>query len=268
LALRSNAETGARPTELAEAKMAGIPAPSRLPAALLKLFGKLRDRFHRNTRRELLYIHIGKCGGATLWSALSDSALIRQQFSLVKRVHIRRPPIRRHTRYLVVVRNPIARALSAFNWRYALVVEDGAQRGRFPREHAILSHYGTLNTLAEALYVDGVLSQEAAGHFNAIHHLGESISFYLRDLLDSISADQLHGVLCTETLDADMARLLNAANPARIHVHAPRLAPERLHLSACAMANLRTFLAEDFSLLARLCTLGNLPAENRALLLA
>ena len=104
-----------------------MPEPSatpRLPAALLKPFRKLRERLHRSTRRELLFIHIGKCGGATLWRALSQSALIRQQFSLVKSIHVRRPPIRRHTRYLIVVRNPIARALSAFNWRYKLVVEE------------------------------------------------------------------------------------------------------------------------------------------------
>lgn len=50
--------------------------------------------------------------------------------------------------YLVVVRNPISRTLSAFNWRYKLVVEQDAQRHRFPGEYEALSRHGSLNSLA------------------------------------------------------------------------------------------------------------------------
>lgn len=65
----------------------------------------------------LIYVHVGKCGGASVLSALQQSDLVAQFFTSLTKVHLRKPPIHRRSQYLLVVRNPIARAVSAFNWR-------------------------------------------------------------------------------------------------------------------------------------------------------
>ena len=55
-------------------------------------------------------------------------------------------------KYIIIVRGPISRAISAFYWRYKLVVQTGEQRNRFPGEFEILQKYQTLNRIAENLY--------------------------------------------------------------------------------------------------------------------
>lgn len=71
-------------------------------------------------------VHVGKSGGTTLRHALDQTELGRQMHV----VHIMRPPVRPSLEYYIVARGPVSRALSAFNWRYKLVVADGSQKDR------------------------------------------------------------------------------------------------------------------------------------------
>jgi hypothetical protein len=108
-----------------------------------------REKFSTGSRGPILqYIHVGKCAGRSLWEAIKVSPVVSARFSVVHKVHVRRPTRRRADRYLIAVRNPISRALSAFNWRYWLVVETENQASRFPNEMRILRYYGNLNNLA------------------------------------------------------------------------------------------------------------------------
>lgn len=192
------------------------------------IYAKIKHRFrYKNTEKSLIYIHIGKCGGESLWDAIRTSKAIQDQFEEVERVHIFKPPVLSKARYLVVVRNPIKRAISAFNWRYKLVVEDEAQKTRFDGEYDILKKYGTLNAMAEALYVDGALAQDVADEFRVIHHLREDISFYLSDLLKKVKSDQIYSVLATETLNDDIRKILNVQNPGKTHKIRARYRPRR-----------------------------------------
>ena len=90
--------------------------------------------------------------GGSLSEAIQRSEVVSGQFTQIAHVHIEKPPILRNARYLIVIRNPIRRAISAFNWRYRLVVQDKAQTDRFEGEYDILLQYKSLNVLAEALY--------------------------------------------------------------------------------------------------------------------
>jgi hypothetical protein len=243
-------------------------ATTKLAALFRRPFRKLQERLYQDSRRELLFVHIGKCGGAALWDALLHGALLGRQFLIIKRIHARPPPIRRRTRYIFVLRNPIARAAAAFDWRYKLVVEDRQQQERFAGERDVLLFYRTFGNLAESLYKDGVLSNETAEHYNTIHQLKDGMSFYLDDLLKHISSEQVHAVLCKETLDADMGKLFNRAAVAGLSGPAPSAQLEHLGLSDVAMNNLRLFLANDFRLVAELCDLAGVASAKRALLLA
>ena len=222
----------------------------------------------RDDESSLIFVHIGKCGGKSLHDAIERSPVIRDRFLRVERIHIAKPPAFQKARYLFVVRNPISRAISAFNWRYKLVVETGAQKDRFEGEYETLETYGTLNALGEALYQrDGAASSRAARDFRRIHHLKEDIAFYLSDLLPTLSAGQVFATMTTEMLDDDIARVLKIGDTKRIHANNHATPGARTLLSPVAAQNLRRFLADDYRCLEELLALSRIEDGRKDLLL-
>jgi hypothetical protein len=199
-------------------------------------------------------IHIGKCGGSSFSSALSSNKIYFDTIT-----HIHQPPIEKNGLYFIATRSPISRALSAFNWRHHLIIGKSKQVRRFPGERDILRHYGTLNTLAERLYEpDGRSNAMEQGHFRSIHHLGESISFYLKELLGAISPDQIEGVVAQESLSDDAQRLLGIIVGQDHKIRGSSTPPEMLELSERARRNLNRFLADDFQCMRVLQDWGHL----------
>ena len=215
----------------------------------------------------LVFVHIGKSGGESLWQAINDSEIVRSRFDHLERVHVRQPRILKNAQYLIVVRNPISRTVSAFNWRYRLVVEDSAKRLHVPGEYEILVKYGTLNALAEALFSNDTLDQHVASDFRKIHHLREDISFYLADLLSNISAEQIFGVMTTEHLNSCIADVLGVQDIKKTHENKSATKPKNLELSDTATRNLRRFLDPDYVVLDRLLRLKPIPENQRNALL-
>ena len=215
----------------------------------------LKNRAFKDTADELVYIHIGKCGGSSLWRAINDSPVVKGRFSRVHKVHLAKPPVLKNARYLIVIRNPIKRAISAFNWRHKLVVEDEVQRNRFEGEWEVIKKYGTLNNLAEALYVDQVLDLNVSNEFQIIRHIRQSISFYLNDVLGYIEAEQVFCVLSTETLKDDIYNNLAVTDVARVNENTKNTAESKKFLSDKAYENLRTYLYEDYQCIDKLLKL-------------
>jgi hypothetical protein len=229
---------------------------------MIRRLRKLLTSVYSRRSRVLVHIHIGKCGGRSVHESLHNSPIVKQRFTATHRVHIRRPAYNRKNRYLFVIRNPIDRAISAYNWRYRLVVTEGVQRNRFPGEHAILSRYETIERHALALYDEsGNLDEDAARDFRAIHHLRESIAFYLEGCFGIIGSEQVFAVLCQESLDRDIEAYLDYRNDLRIHANRTDTPAERLVLSAPARANLARFLSDDFACLEKLNRLFELRPE-------
>lgn len=207
-----------------------------------------------------MLIHIGKCGGASLKAALKQSGHLNGMFT----VHVKRPVFRKDLKYIVVARDPLRRAVSAFNWRYKLVVIDEVQRSRFPGEHEILGRYGSIGALAEALYdADGTPRSEVFRDARKIHHIREDISYYLTDLLDRCSPHQIEAVLMQENLDKDIKRVFGIWNENRIHENHPTR--DRGALSDRAIDNLVRFLHRDYEALTRLWMWGKIDEESYSL---
>jgi len=114
----------------------------------------------------LQLIHVGKCGGTTLRLLLGEDQWVERRFRRLKITHIHVPVFSPSDMYVFAVRNPISRLISAFNWRWHLVVELGRQAHRFPGERDVLVKYGTLSKLAESLYVGGELVGPVVADFN------------------------------------------------------------------------------------------------------
>lgn len=235
---------------------------------VLRRMLELGEKYLPGSKHTLVYIHIGKCGGASLNSAVQRSRILRDEFRHITRVHIEKPAYIPDARYLIVLRNPVSRALSAFNWRYRLVVEDASQDSRYEGESDVLRKYGTLNTLAENLYVGEELNEEVAGEFRLIHHLKEDISFYLSDLLEQVDAEQIFAVLAQENLDGDIEAHLGVLNESRIHSNRPETDSEKLQLSDLARSNLKRFLQRDYDAIRRLDEMHPIGSERLELLLA
>ncbi len=221
----------------------------------------------RDDSNLLIYVHIGKCGGVTLENAIKNSPLVKDLFVSVLKVHIQKPPILKNASYAIVVRNPIDRAISAFNWRYKLVVTDELQKFRFDGEYEILKKYGTLNALSEELYKDGVLNLSVADEFQKIHHLKENISFYLKPLLDIVSPSQLFAVFATESLDDDISNILGFKNDVYIHQNSKNVSDEKKFLSELAYRNLKLYLKDDYAYLSKLLTMNTTSSTKESILL-
>lgn len=237
-------------------------------SVVAKVFNrKTRDNKIKDDENQLVFIHIGKCGGSSLWDAINNSSLVRKQFTRLHKVHMGKPPILEKSKYLIVIRNPISRAVSAFNWRYKLVVEDEVQRHRFEGEWKILSKYKTLNTMAEALYKNDELNEKVAREFQSIHHLKENIGFYLQDLLEHLTPEQLFGVLSTETLSEDVRHQLGVTSLKRTYENGKYVNNDKMYLSELAYENLRKYLLADYQCLEKLVGLKSLTVCDKKRLL-
>ena len=214
-------------------------------------------------------VHIGKCGGSTVRLAIAQSELLAKKFGKVKFTHISQVKYSQHEKYLIVIRNPIARAISAFNWRYHLVVETEQQRERFKGEWHILKKYLTLNSISERLYsLDSEsLNQDVSREFKVIHHLREDISFYLSEMLEQLRPGQVYGIIKQHSLAADCSLLLGPnVNIQHEKRHGDTILPSKKELSGLARRNLRRYLYKDFSCILKLYNLGLMAWDDYELL--
>lgn len=225
------------------------------------------EHLRPGTERRLCYIHIGKCGGATVNQAIDASPLVARRFDKVAVSHVARPVYKARNQYLFVVRNPIDRAISAFNWRHRLVHEEARPDHRFPGEAEVLRKYGSLDALATALYEGDALVAHAARDFRSIHHLREDMAFYLDPARDVIRAEQVFAVLCQEFLDDDIETHLGVKTPGRVHDNRSTTPRAKTALSEVARRNLAQFLAADFAALEWLMKLFPIDDARREALL-
>ena len=216
-------------------------------------------------KRQLQFVHIGKCGGSTVEKLLSASPVVSDKYSSFFESHINGVVVDLNCDYLFCLRNPIDRAFSAFEWRKKLVIEEAfpEQVRRFPGERRVLRQYQSLGAMARALYgSDGRLNQAVARDFHCVHHLRESISFYCRPLLGVLTPRNIFGVVCQEELAADCSKLLGVdalCLRERSNESKRRIDQD---LDAEAVNNLKRFLVEDYQCIAALWSLGALSDQQ------
>ena len=219
---------------------------------------------------KLQFVHVGKCGGSTIAKLLKDSRKIAGRYSSVYESHIDGVVIDSECDYLFCLRNPVARALSAFEWRKKLVLEDARpnQVHRFSGEANVLKSYESLSNLARSLYgPDGHLQQHVARDFNLVHHLRESISFYLNPLMGVLHSSNVLGVICQETLVSDCRQILDVDASSVFERRNENRSQSVSDLDPVVLVNLKRYLIQDYSCLSQLWSLGILDDEKFALLM-
>lgn len=221
-------------------------------------------------KKLLRFIHVGKCGGSTIEHLLAESPLVSQNYYSVIESHVCGVTLDTDCDYLFCLRNPISRAISAYEWRKKLVVIDTppSQISRFRGEMQVLNHYESFSNFSERLYrPNGLLNQEVARDFELVHHLRESISFYLSPLIPILSTKNVYGIICQETLSDDCQKLLGVDSVGHSFRKNNLRKESALTLSCQATFNLKRYLVEDYICLTRLWSLGILSDDQFNLLM-
>ena len=120
---------------------------------------------------DLVVIHIGKCGGSTVLSELISNNIEHTN------IHIQEAIYQPNKKYVIVLRNPVKRFISAFNWRYHLVCDSKIQQHRFENEHHILNNYQNIDNLCNDLKNNYNIFNGTPSSKNYVHHLKEDIFF-------------------------------------------------------------------------------------------
>ena len=206
---------------------------------------------------ELVVIHVGKCGGSTVMATLHRN--LPEVYGAVRHVHMRAAEYDPTKRYVIVVRNPIRRFISAYHWRRRLVVGTQEQHQRFVGEHALLTKFRSVSELADALAANNRLLSTDPSSGQYIHHITEGIDYHLGTFLDKCSPEHIVGVICTETLERDMLALFRTPAAGHLKNNAAHYSAE---LSDSTRAQLRAYLTLDYKCLTKLHDMGCMSNEQ------
>ncbi len=201
-----------------------------------------------NSKKEpkQVFVHIGKCGGSSVIEEFKKHGLKFQE------KHVGGLKFRRQKQYGIIIRNPISRFVSAFNWRYLLVVEKQEQKDLFKGEYELLKKYKDVNNLAEHIYDEnGNLVLDFKHEDYYIHHITEDIHFYLEELLKKGSKKHISYVLATETLSEDLKAQFNINLTSHLKKN-----KKQIKLSELALNNLVKYLEKDFECIETLNAMG------------
>jgi hypothetical protein len=187
---------------------------------------------------EYVLIHIGKCGGNTVHTILK-----KYKYSIIHK-HIKPVNFNPIRKYIILLRNPISRIISAFNWRYHNVCITKKQKNRFTGEKQLLKKYKTINALAEDIYHhDGSININFKEKEFYIHHIYEDINFYIGNFLDNCKVENIHGVIMIETIKEDIQRLFSIDDNLP---HKLKNESYDINLSTLGYSNLKKYLHKDY----------------------
>ncbi len=182
------------------------------------------------------FVHLGKTGGSSVISALKNNGF---NFEVV---HIQKVIFDASKKYVLLIRDPIERFISAFNWRYYLLID--ADRRKWNKntktasknELELLLKYKTPNLLAENI-------QNFNFDKDYIHHINENYEFYFHDFLSKFNKNSIYGVMRTESLQSDFESLFGIKD---LLPNEKQNISYNKQLSKTAFCNLLTFLEKDY----------------------
>jgi len=206
---------------------------------------------------EYVLIHIGKCAGTSVHRIFK-----KLDYKIIYK-HVQRVNFNPNKKYIIVIRNPISRFISAFNWRFHNVFTTKLQKNRFGRETKILETYKTVNELAEDIYnSDGSLKIDLSKRKNYIHHIYEDINYYIGKFLESCDPKNIYGVIVTETMNSDLKLLFNIDREKILHEHELKNESYDKTLSDLGYSNLKKYLHKDYECIEKLYNMKLITKEQ------
>ncbi len=202
-------------------------------------------------------IHVGKCAGSSL------AAELGQRDYSFNHIHMSQPIVEQNRKIVVLVRDPVERFISAFNWRLYLLRNDRIasvdddQIGKLKRrlELEVLLNFEDVNHFTEQLPAP---QNQDFCHINAlmglIGHAHEGFAWCLSNLIDQIKPDQLLGVIAQERFKQDTKALFGFTPKLTLNSNYPS---HYQTLSARGRTNLAWALRADYQTLKALSGLAD-----------
>lgn len=180
----------------------------------------------------LIFVHVGKCGGGTIYEELLKRHAMFQWF------HMRDDtPYYPHNKYLICLRNPVDRLVSAFYWR-KLELKDAEDTP----EKEVLYKYSDVNDFVQDLHnVD----------ISGIQHLKEDITFHLKWLLPHLKLEQIK-MIVLHTIREDMKREFDID----ITIHKHNNSKGNAKLTPENRAILKKFLDHEYRTIQKIMDMG------------
>eukprot|EP00747_Dinoflagellata_sp_TGD_P124415 gnl/TRDRNA2_/TRDRNA2_173982_c0_seq5.p1 gnl/TRDRNA2_/TRDRNA2_173982_c0~~gnl/TRDRNA2_/TRDRNA2_173982_c0_seq5.p1 ORF type:complete len:257 (-),score=23.65 gnl/TRDRNA2_/TRDRNA2_173982_c0_seq5:76-846(-) len=221
-----------------------------------------RDTFFREPDK-LTYVHVGKCTGTSVEKWLWRNKIPHGTFHIrtVNDCDVSRPH-----KWLIATRDPIKRAISAFNWRSP---RNGnalhGQNGFGSQEQELCGCFKTINEFAEQLddrSQCGEYARRALEDPGSSNHLAMGFSFYLPKITLKCILKQDVQTTRTEFLETDLRRVagwLNLTNPDMYIPHHFSTYPmsKFTQLSPDGRAKLSKALAKEYEVLHELLEASN-----------
>lgn len=204
-----------------------------------------------NTLNHFDLIHIGKCGGSTV-----KRQLLLNNVSF-NHVHIKKPIYGSKKKYIIIIRNPIKRFISAWNWRkYNICKTQDCNKA----QRKVLNR-NTLDEFASNLYDN---KNNLTFNLNTkIPHINpKGIDFYLNDLLDNVDKKQIIGVITQENLENDYKNTFNINFNEELGSYKKNKAVSDTYLSSKSLNNLKIFLENDYKCIEKLNNMGLLSSKQ------
>jgi len=198
----------------------------------------------------LILIHIGKCGGGTVREEMSKKGIKHQV------IHTNKAKYNPNGRYIILLRNPVERFVSAFYWRKmkTVVEKDGSLA-----ENRFYRRYKNINSLCQDLSKDPKLLQK----LGIVQHITHDINFYLDKFIKQCPRGHILGVICTETINKDLKRFFNINNKR----HKKDNSKMKHDLTDESKAILRKYLVKDYDIINKLNEMRLLSEEQYKLLI-
>jgi len=202
------------------------------------------------------FIHIGKCAGTTIAKELQKRKIIH-----TNTVHCAQATYHDTYKYIISVRNPIRRFISAYNWQhYCITRPTEAQcRGDHREELRLFDFYKNINGLAESIYDQNGNLDPKAYHFIqgkkewGYRQIKEDINWYIGEFLKACPPEQIAAVVTMENLKEDMKKIFDIT--VTLHEHDNQNIYDT-SLTELGTKNLRKYLAKDYECLLKLKELG------------
>ena len=172
--------------------------------------------------KKLTLIHVGKCGGSTIRSVLKLKTDIKfcqihedrfineddirsglkYKFINEEKKVLYNPKLY----YLILIRNPIERFISAFKFNYYRLYISKSKKSKL--QSNIYEKYNfSLKNMILDLKNNKNIFNGPKNSSNYINHLAEDINYYLGDILNKCTKKDIFGVICTETINDDVNKL-------------------------------------------------------------
>ena len=201
------------------------------------------------------FIHIGKCGGSTIRQVLKQNSINHNS------IHCEKAIYNPNSKYLIALRNPVERFISAFCWRKYLI-----KNPEYPEaQKQFFKQYKSVDDLCSKLYKknDG-LNPEVDREINRIHkyrspaHYGMGIDYYIGDFVKKCKTNNIIGIICAETLEYDIKNLFRI----NCKLHKKNNSENKEEVTNESRSILKKYLHKDYEVIEKLNDLNLLSKKQ------